>query len=70
VAFLLLALLAAASPACAAQPMAAPSIEQLARQADIVVIGQVISATGECAAPPSRRGSPRRSPSPRDAAYR
>ena len=47
---LLLAFLAAASPAWAAQPLAAPSIEQLARQADIVVIGQVISATGEWAA--------------------
>ena len=47
---LLLAFLAAASPAWAAQPLAAPSIEQLARQADIVVIGEVISATGEWAA--------------------
>ena len=47
---LLLAFLAAASPAWAAQALAAPSIEQLARQADIVVIGEVISATGEWAA--------------------
>jgi hypothetical protein len=50
VTLLVLALLAAASPAWAAQPLAAPPIEQLARQADIVVIGQVISATGEWAA--------------------
>jgi hypothetical protein len=50
VALLVLALLAAASPAWAAQPLAPPSIEQLARQADIVVVGQVISATGEWAA--------------------
>jgi hypothetical protein len=47
VTFLLLGFLAAASPVWAAQPLAAPSIEQLARQADIVVIGEVISATGE-----------------------
>ena len=49
-ALLFLGLLAAASPLWAAQPLAAPSIEQLARQADIVAIGEVSSAAGEWAA--------------------
>ena len=50
VALLLLGLLAAASPVWAAQRLAAPSIEQLARQADVVAIGEVSSAAGEWAA--------------------
>lgn len=49
-ALILLGLLAAASPVWAAQPLAAPSIEQLAQHADIVVIGEVRSAAGEWAA--------------------
>jgi hypothetical protein len=44
---LLIALLAAASSGWAAQRMAAPSIEQLAQAADIVAIGEVVTATGE-----------------------
>jgi len=49
VALLLIGLLAAASPAWAAQHVAAPSFEQLTRAADIVAIGEVVSATGEWA---------------------
>jgi hypothetical protein len=49
VALLLVGLLAAASPAWAAQRLAAPSVEQLARSADVVAIGEVTSATGEWA---------------------
>jgi len=44
---LVLAVLVAASPAWAAQPPGAPTIEQLARQADVVAIGEVASAVGE-----------------------
>jgi hypothetical protein len=49
VALLLIGLLATASPAWAAQHVAAPSIEQLTRAADVVAIGEVVSATGEWA---------------------
>ena len=48
-ALLLIGLLAAASPVWAAQRVGAPSIEQLARAADVVAIGEVGSATGEWA---------------------
>jgi len=47
VALLLIGLLAAASPAWAAQRLVAPSIEQLTRSADVIAIGEVASATGE-----------------------
>jgi hypothetical protein len=49
VALLLIGFLAAASPAWAAQHVAAPSIEQLTRAADVVAIGEVAAATGEWA---------------------
>jgi hypothetical protein len=48
-ALLLVGLLAAASPAWAAQGLAAPSLEQLTRSADVVAIGEVASATGQWA---------------------
>jgi hypothetical protein len=50
VALLLIGLLAAASPAWAAQRLGTPSIEQLTRTADVVAIGEVGSAAGEWAA--------------------